>query len=630
MVLWWWLATAWGQDPAVPDLNAQLYRAPVDSQRTLWTETVVPVADEFQALPRVVMHYAWRPLVYLPEGGEPVNLVSDVLQADAVLATSYDRFRLGAYVPIYLYSAGELTEDGSGIGDIGIDGRVTLLDPVDLPVGLSLYGRFELPTNTVAAPLGSPALQTELGTAATHRVGDVVELSANLAMRVGRRTELENVTLDDQFVWRAGGGYLIAPDGGVSLDLVGSTSLSQPGNAASVPVEAMVGGWVQASSDIAVKLGVGRGLTSGIGSPQLRTLAMVNYQPRPATDRDLDGLVDRYDQCPDDPEDRDDFRDEDGCPDPDNDEDGVLDTADACPLDPEDLDGFRDGDGCPDASQRLTIQVQDPEGKVITTANTRVDGEQSGLVGDSMWIAELHEGAYTVEATAPGFTGGQVAFTVPYDGERVVVVLQPEAVTGELVLTVIDEVGLPVDGATWTIDGAPGPALERGSVKARLGEGVHELRVEAPGRVPVEDEVDLPGDSVREHVVMLVPQRVKVTVKQIELEESIYFETGSATIKEESHSLLDEVAGVLRDNPQISKVRVEGHTDARGSAASNKRLSERRAASVVDYLVGEGVDAERLSSVGYGEERPVVQGNNADAWEKNRRVDLIIEEQADP
>ena len=65
-------------------------------------------------------------------------------------------------------------------------------------------------------------------------------------------------------------------------------------------------------------------------------------------DRDGDGILDDVDKCPDDPEDKDNFEDEDGCPDPDNDKDGILDKRDRCPNDPEDKDGFEDEDGCPD------------------------------------------------------------------------------------------------------------------------------------------------------------------------------------------------------------------------------------------------------------------------------------------
>lgn len=65
-------------------------------------------------------------------------------------------------------------------------------------------------------------------------------------------------------------------------------------------------------------------------------------------DSDEDGVADQDDKCPDLPEDKDGFQDEDGCPDNDNDEDGINDTRDACPNEPEDFDGFEDSDGCPD------------------------------------------------------------------------------------------------------------------------------------------------------------------------------------------------------------------------------------------------------------------------------------------
>ena len=71
-------------------------------------------------------------------------------------------------------------------------------------------------------------------------------------------------------------------------------------------------------------------------------------KPDPLADRDHDGIPDVKDRCPDEPEDRDGFEDEDGCPDPDNDKDGIPDIKDKCPNDPEDFDGFEDEDGCPD------------------------------------------------------------------------------------------------------------------------------------------------------------------------------------------------------------------------------------------------------------------------------------------
>ena len=89
-------------------------------------------------------------------------------------------------------------------------------------------------------------------------------------------------------------------------------------------------------------------------------------------DQDWDGVPDAKDRCPSQPEDRDGFEDQDGCPDLDNDEDGVPDAKDHCPIEPEDRDGFQDDDGCPDldndkdevadAKDRCPLQAEDRDG----------------------------------------------------------------------------------------------------------------------------------------------------------------------------------------------------------------------------------------------------------------------------
>jgi outer membrane protein OmpA-like peptidoglycan-associated protein len=111
--------------------------------------------------------------------------------------------------------------------------------------------------------------------------------------------------------------------------------------------------------------------------------------------------------------------------------------------------------------------------------------------------------------------------------------------------------------------------------------------------------------------------------------EKVYFETDSAEIKPESFEILDAVAATVVGNPQIVHVQVAGHADERASNDYNIQLTQERAASVVKYLVDKGVEEERLSSAGYGEECPVDKGHNAKAWDKNRRVEFKILETTD-
>jgi hypothetical protein len=98
----------------------------------------------------------------------------------------------------------------------------------------------------------------------------------------------------------------------------------------------------------------GGGLTPDeVGSPAWRFVTQINFDQAPPRDRDGDGVMDGRDGCWLEPEDKDGYRDHDGCPDPDNDADGVDDTFDKCPSEPEDKDGYEDTDGCPDREERL-------------------------------------------------------------------------------------------------------------------------------------------------------------------------------------------------------------------------------------------------------------------------------------
>jgi outer membrane protein OmpA-like peptidoglycan-associated protein len=112
--------------------------------------------------------------------------------------------------------------------------------------------------------------------------------------------------------------------------------------------------------------------------------------------------------------------------------------------------------------------------------------------------------------------------------------------------------------------------------------------------------------------------------RRILLKNPILFDTGKDTIRSESFSLLDKVAALLADHPEMKRIRVEGHTDDVGNAPYNKDLSARRAASVVRYLVGNGVAQSRLVPSGYGFEQPIASNATALGRAKNRRVVFTI------
>lgn len=123
------------------------------------------------------------------------------------------------------------------------------------------------------------------------------------------------------------------------------------------------------------------------------------------------------------------------------------------------------------------------------------------------------------------------------------------------------------------------------------------------------------------------PKRVEVTADKIVIREKIQFDLNKATIKSDSHELLGEIVDVFAENTHIKKVSIEGHTDDQGSDAYNQKLSDQRAKSVLDYLVGKGIDAKRLTSKGFGESKPIASNETEDGKEQNRRVEFIITEQ---
>ena len=104
---------------------------------------------------------------------------------------------------------------------------------------------------------------------------------------------------------------------------------------------------------------------------------------------------------------------------------------------------------------------------------------------------------------------------------------------------------------------------------------------------------------------------------------SILFNSGKSTIKAESAAVLADILKILNEYPNASFT-IEGHTDSIGSAPSNQKLSEKRAAAVERFLVDKGVDPSRLSSIGYGEEKPIATNMYKDGREKNRRVEINL------
>jgi outer membrane protein OmpA-like peptidoglycan-associated protein len=178
----------------------------------------------------------------------------------------------------------------------------------------------------------------------------------------------------------------------------------------------------------------------------------------------------------------------------------------------------------------------------------------------------------------------------------------------------------------WDKDGIPnakdecpreaGPA-ETGGCPDRDGDGIPDKDDKCP---------DQPGPAQNDGCPAPEGEPlVEIETERLSLKDAIHFDTAKDTIKSESFKILDQVAALLKQHAELKKVRVEGHTDNVGSGPYNKDLSQRRARSVVRYLVEKGgIPSSRLESAGYGFERPVASNATAVGRAKNRRVDFTI------
>jgi len=569
-----------------PDLNAQYFRSTADGMGLLWTDLARRgVHNQFAG--RLIGHYTSEPLVYQVDGGDKIVLVDSVTQADLVGAYAYDRLRIGAVVPIYLLSQSQ-GNDETGLGDAALDARVTILDPQDsVPLGFGIQGRLALPTATVDAPLGDPGVGWALSAVADVDVTQRLLFAFNAGVKGAPNTPLENVTLNDSFDGRFAAHYLVAPqqDIGLGAELASRIGFPADGAGAGTALEWLLGGHGRiGDSNATLRAGFGTGITSGLGVPDWRLVVGIGWEPPFERDADADGIVDDDDACPTEPEDMDLFEDADGCPDLDNDQDGVLDVADVCVLEPEDRDGFEDDDGCPDP-----------------------DNDQDGIldVRDLCPLEAEDVDDYKDDDGCPDLDLPTAVRIVDPDGK------------------VIPLARATVTGGEFSLD-------FKGETEAGLVAGFYTVKAAANGFAAKESSFEVKdSDQVLELVLERVATKVVVTRDRIDLKDKVFFDTGKASIQKRSFELLDSAVQILVDYPEIRKLRIEGHTDSRGGAELNQTLSQSRAESVRAYFIEKGVDAARLSAVGYGEDRPIDPAKNQAAYTKNRRVDFFVEEWKD-
>lgn len=491
---------------------------------------------------QVYIEYADDPLVFENDvgatGSESIQVVHRELTGHLQLSAGFwDRLVVSLGLPYYFILKEEtdgfgpgspaeaalingLRPNGTGIGDLSVAARVRLYGKRDDLFQIAIQGAANIHTATLADSKqfyrGESGVGGEIEVPFTFNVIEILRFSGNLGVRFrpseqllsdpdagGVRQPL-NLSLGHEFTYGVGMiAELLDKQLSVIAEFYGRLGLSERTGSSGFakreesPAEVLAGVKYFHRTGFTAGAGGGMGIQRGYGSPDFRVFAMIGFtmpEEKPPVDSDGDGLFDHEDECPHEPEDKDGFEDENGCPDPDNDQDTVLDVDDRCPIEP----GVPENEGCPDPDR---------------------DGD-----------------------------------TVP---DR--------------------------------IDNCP----------------------------------DEPGDPERQGCK--AKQLVEIKGDRLDILQRVYFRTNSDRILPRSYRLLNNVASVIVAHPEITRVRVEGHTDARGSASYNKKLSQRRAQSVVRYLTKRSVATDRLEARGFGEERLIISdATTKEEHARNRRVEFNI------
>lgn len=217
--------------------------------------------------------------------------------------------------------------------------------------------------------------------------------------------------------------------------------------------------------------------------------------------------------------------------------------------------------------------------------------------------------------------------------------LKPDPAQQKATFTVqvVNEKGKTVSKASYTLGTSKDPELKSGRL-GKTGEvahpdlpaGTYDLTVKARGYEDFTRSYLLKGGTpLTAKVVMSRPARkarqlVVVKRNRIVIRRKVHFATATADLTPDSKALLREVADVLKDNPRITKVRIDGHTDNQGGREKNVTLSKSRAEAVKAYLVRRGIAKGRLVTKGWGPDKPLAPNISSRGREKNRRVEFII------
>ena len=585
------------------------------------------VAGELTPHAGIVLDYAHNPFV-LRENQSSDNIGAVVghqmfLHLNGSIAL-WHRVNVNLDLPFALLQSGDNPQPNGGptfvspssaqVGDLRLGLRVRLYGDYFAPLQIALGGYLWVPTgNSDPGSFVSDGKVRGLPQVIVGGRSERIVWSAALGPELRPAQTVANVAQGATFQAGAGFGYLAdeARHLQVGLEATGSTVLSEP-ERRNTNLEIHLAGRYRVAGPIELGLALGPGLTGGIGTPDFRGVFSLMYspeqlkeQPKPKPkpepgDRDGDSVLDPVDACVDVPGEKNTDPKLNGCPPGDADKDSIIDREDACVNEP----GIKHPDpkknGCPPPKDTDKDGILDPEDACINEPGPgNTDPKKNGCPLPKDTDGDLIVDALDACVDIPGVQDRDPlknGCPPDRDGDRV----------WDKEDACIDIKGIrTTDPAT---NGCPGDTD---------GDTIRDDKDACPYEK---------GKPNKDPAKNGCPQSVRVTENEVIILQQVQFDTGKATIRKVSDGLLDEVAGVLKEHPELLKIEVQGHTDDRGTPASNDKLSQDRAESVVKAMVKRGVEQSRLTARGYGQSVPIDTNTTADGRQKNRRVQFKITE----
>ncbi|MEO5767485.1 MAG: thrombospondin type 3 repeat-containing protein [Polyangia bacterium] len=518
------------------------------------------------------------------------NAVENQVKSELQVAMGLlDQFQLGLSMPLTLVINGNQVSNDTGLattdrmstaglGDLRVEGKGQLKsfgDDDQLVLAALLGGT--VPTAKSNSYLGNRGFTGRAKALASLQLGRF-RLGGQLGVLLRESVTTLGAKVGSQLLYGAAGQFEVLHGLDVLGEVVGRSGLADFGSRYwdENPLEADLAARFYPTGMLAVTFGLGSGFGKGIGAPSTRLFLGAVFTPD-FRDGDHDGVYDANDRCPDQQEDRDGFKDSDGCPDPDNDGDGILDGADRCPNDPEDFDQFEDTDGCPelDNDKDGMPDLNDP----------CPNGAEDGLG------KRPKDGC---PSTAEDSDGDGVNDTVDKCPD------EPEDRD-----TFQDEDGCPdpdndADGIPDGFDSCPNEAEDADNFEDEDGcpdpDNDKDGFPDASDKCPEKAET-LNGNQDGDGCPDAGAELVKVGESAIEVVEKLRFVTrgNKSELKDSSARIVALVALAMKGHPEFKKLRIEVHADG-----VPQEESQRRAELIRDVMVTKGVATDRLVPVGAG------------------------------